>query len=69
APTSPRRTTEWYREYKEKAKRNFSKRSLIPFDWKDTLRVLQEFPMIVRASVSLFEELVTVTADSIANNL
>ncbi|KAG2253671.1 hypothetical protein Bca52824_083807 [Brassica carinata] len=35
APTSPRRITEWYREYEEEAKRNFSERSLIPFDWEE----------------------------------
>ncbi|KAG2266514.1 hypothetical protein Bca52824_073593 [Brassica carinata] len=35
ASTSPRRTTEWYREYKEEAKRNFSEHSLIPFDWEE----------------------------------
>ncbi|CAN7126674.1 unnamed protein product, partial [Brassica rapa subsp. narinosa] len=25
----------WYREYKEEAKRNFSERYLIPFDWEE----------------------------------
>ncbi|KAF3551086.1 hypothetical protein DY000_02002759 [Brassica cretica] len=35
APTSPRRITEWYREYEEEAKRNFSERSLMPFDWEE----------------------------------
>ncbi|WZZ64573.1 hypothetical protein YC2023_075943 [Brassica napus] len=35
APTSPRRITEWYREYEEEAKRNFSEHSLIPFDWEE----------------------------------
>ncbi|KAF2577358.1 hypothetical protein F2Q68_00001617 [Brassica cretica] len=34
-PTSPRRITEWYREYEEEAKKNFSERSLIPFDWEE----------------------------------
>ncbi|KAH0852568.1 hypothetical protein HID58_093951 [Brassica napus] len=50
APTSPRRTTEWYREYKEKAKRNFSKRSLIPFDWKDTVDDKQKVKSFTRVS-------------------
>ncbi|KAJ0232466.1 AR781 [Hirschfeldia incana] len=36
APTSPRRITEWYGEYEEKAKRDFSDRYLIPFDWEET---------------------------------
>ncbi|WZZ36055.1 hypothetical protein YC2023_019456 [Brassica napus] len=35
APTSPRRITEWYREYEEEEKRNFSERSLISFDWEE----------------------------------
>ncbi|KAF8115525.1 hypothetical protein N665_0026s0068 [Sinapis alba] len=35
APTSPRRITEWYREYEEEATTNFSDRSLIPFDWEE----------------------------------
>ncbi|KAJ4872892.1 hypothetical protein Rs2_45440 [Raphanus sativus] len=35
APTSPRRITEWYREYEEEAKRNFFEHSLIPFDWEE----------------------------------
>ncbi|CAN6979634.1 unnamed protein product [Brassica oleracea var. botrytis] len=35
APTSPQRITEWYREYEEEAKRNFSERSLMPFDWEE----------------------------------
>ncbi|KAG2307467.1 hypothetical protein Bca52824_027215 [Brassica carinata] len=36
APTSPRRITEWYREYEEDAEQNFSDRSLIPFDWEES---------------------------------
>lgn len=36
APTSPRRITEFYREFEEARTRNFSDRLTVPFDWEET---------------------------------
>lgn len=36
APTSPRRITEFYREFEEATTRNFSDRLTVPFDWEET---------------------------------
>ncbi|EOA29088.1 hypothetical protein CARUB_v10025352mg [Capsella rubella] len=36
APTSPRRITEFYREFNEGTARNFSDRLTVPFDWEET---------------------------------